>query len=84
MTYNRPDAPLIATPMRSQQVLGTTLTTRDMLSIHWLYALQYYPPDKLDQNISHVIVGISKHIFFPPWATRNEISHSDKKITNNH
>ena len=74
-------APLVTEAIIAQQRLGAKLTIRGHLANEWFTAMRHLSPDKPDQKLSHLYVGLWKHIFEAAWSKRNELSHSEESIT---
>ena len=81
MTVHEKIPPMITAAIISQQNLGAEFTLRGYLTNEWFYAMKHFSPDKPDQKLSHLYIGLWKHIFEAAWGKRNELAHSEESIT---
>ena len=81
MTVHGKTTPLVTKAIIAQQRLGGEFLLRGYLSKDWVTAMAHHADDKPDQRMSHLLVGLWKHIFEAAWGKRNELSNSTSSIT---
>ena len=81
-TVNSQMHPAAQAAVDSQVAIGGKLTLPGYLTDKWFEAIQLLAPDKSDQKLSHLYLGLWQHIFRPTWDQRNLISHGmDSVVT---
>ena len=73
-------APEIKQATDSQQVLGGEFLLQGYLTPDWLEAIRRHHPDKPEQCMTHLYLGLWKTLFASIWEQRNVISHGKESI----